>query len=47
MATSSVLKQIKEGTSQFEACQACFQSGGVWTAVGCIPSDPESVSQLS
>lgn len=36
-------QQIKEGTSQFEACQACFQSGGVWTAVGCIPSDPESV----
>ncbi len=36
-------QQIKEGTSQFEACQACFQNGGVWTAVGCIPSDPESV----
>jgi len=36
-------QQIKEDTAEFDACQECFQSGGVWTAVGCIPSDPESV----
>jgi hypothetical protein len=36
-------QQIKEGTAEFEACQNCFQTGGVWTAVGCIPSNPESV----
>lgn len=36
-------QQIKEGTKQFEACQQCFQKNGIWTAVGCIPSNPESV----
>lgn len=36
-------QQIKEGTEQFEACQECTDKPGVWTAVGCIPNDPESV----
>lgn len=36
-------QQIKEGTEQFTACQECFEGGGIWTAVGCIPSNPESV----
>lgn len=36
-------QQIKEGTEEWQACIACFENNGVWTAVGCIPSDPESV----
>lgn len=36
-------QQIKEGTDQFNACQDCFSNNGIWTAVGCIPSNPESV----
>lgn len=36
-------QQLKEGTDQFEACQECFSGNGIWTAVGCIPSNPESV----
>lgn len=36
-------QQIKEGTDQFDACKACADKPGVWTAVGCIPNDPESV----
>lgn len=35
--------QIKKGTDQHEACMACFTNNGVWTAVGCIPSKPESI----
>jgi len=36
-------QQIKEGTEEFIACQDCFSNNGIWTAVGCIPSNPESV----
>lgn len=36
-------QQIKTGTDQFAACQECFVGNGIWTAVGCIPSNPESV----
>lgn len=35
--------QIKKGTDQYEACMTCFTNNGVWTAVGCIPSKPESI----
>lgn len=35
--------QINEETEQYTACVDCFEKAGVWTAVGCIPSDPESV----
>ena len=35
--------QIDEEDVAYEKCTACFGDGGVWTAVGCIPSDPESV----
>jgi hypothetical protein len=37
--------QIKKGTDQYDACMACFTNNGVWTAVGCIPSKPESIIQ--
>lgn len=35
--------QIKTGTEQYDACFDCFSNQGIWTAVGCIPSKPESV----
>lgn len=36
-------QQLKENTEEFTACQQCFSNNGIWTAVGCIPSNPESV----
>lgn len=36
-------QQIQEGTDEWEACKTCFEGNGVWTAVGCIPRNPESV----
>lgn len=35
--------QIKKDTDQYDACMTCFTNNGVWTAVGCIPSQPESI----
>lgn len=35
--------QINKDTKQYTACVDCFGNNGIWTAVGCIPSDPESV----
>lgn len=32
-----------DNTDQIERCRECFAGGGIWTAVGCIPSEPESV----
>lgn len=26
-----------------DRCRKCFAAGGIWTAIGCIPSDPESI----
>lgn len=46
MGTSSgydVCSQIEEGSDQYIACVECFGNDSVWTAVGCIPSNPESV----
>lgn len=36
-------QQIKEGTAELTACEECVDLNGVWTAVGCIPNNPESV----
>jgi len=30
-------------TELIKRCRDCFAIGGVWTAVGCVPNDPESV----
>jgi len=38
--------QIQTGTPQYDACFSCFKSQGVWTAVGCIPSEPENVIRV-
>lgn len=35
--------QLKTGTPQHNACMACFTSKGIWTAVGCVPSNPERI----
>ena len=43
VASYELCSQIKKDTDQFTACKTCFESQGIWTAVGCIPSDPESV----
>ena len=32
-----------ENKDAFERCATCFKTGGIWTAVGCIPSNPESI----
>lgn len=40
----SLCNQIPDSEPDlFERCRKCFAAGGVWTAVGCIPSDPESI----
>ena len=39
-------KQINTNTPQYQACTDCFAGNGVWTAVGCIPSDPQSVIKV-
>lgn len=39
-------KQINTNTPQYQACADCFAGNGVWTAVGCIPSDPQSVIKV-
>lgn len=36
-------QQIKEGTTAFDDCKICFEKEGIWTAVGCVPSNPEDV----
>jgi len=36
-------QQIKANTQERADCEACFSKEGIWTAVGCIPSNPESV----
>lgn len=38
--------QLKNGTPQHAACMACFTGNGIWTAVGCIPSNPESIIKM-
>jgi hypothetical protein len=38
--------QIKTGTDQYQACADCFSSKGIWTAIGCIPSNPESIIKV-
>lgn len=43
VATYELCSQIKKDTDQYKACETCFKSEGIWTAVGCIPSNPESV----
>ena len=42
-ANYDLCSQINKETEQYTACVDCFGSDGVWTAVGCIPSNPESV----
>lgn len=37
--------QIKKDTDQYEACMTCFTGQGIWTAIGCIPSNPQSIIQ--
>lgn len=36
-------KQINTSTPQYGACMDCFSKDGVWTAVGCIPNNPQGV----
>lgn len=43
IASYELCSQIKKDTDQYEACQTCFRVDGIWTAIGCIPSNPESV----
>ncbi len=38
--------QIKTGTTQYQACADCFSAKGIWTAIGCIPSNPESIIKV-
>lgn len=45
-STYSLCSQIKTGTPEFAACTSCFSGGGIWTAIGCIPSKPESIIQV-
>jgi hypothetical protein len=45
-STYELCAQIQTGTPQYDACFACFTGGGIWTAVGCIPSQPESVIKV-
>lgn len=33
-------------TSDVDTCRTCMFSGGVWTAVGCIPTDPTRMIQV-
>ncbi len=42
-ASYELCSQIDKNTDQYQACEACFRTSGIWTAVGCIPSNPESV----
>lgn len=39
-------EQIKPGTSERTSCENCFVGGGIWTAIGCIPTQPESVIKV-
>lgn len=45
-ASYELCAQIQTGTPQYDACFSCFNSQGVWTAVGCIPSEPENVIRV-
>lgn len=38
--------QINPSTPQYQACADCFSGNGIWTAIGCIPSKPESVVEV-
>lgn len=44
-STYSLCSQIKTGTDQEKACSSCFSSKGIWTAIGCIPSNPQKIIQ--
>lgn len=37
--------QIKKDTNQYDSCMTCFTGQGIWTAIGCIPSNPQSIIQ--
>ncbi len=37
--------QIKTDTPQYSACMSCFLGQGIWTAIGCIPSNPQKIIQ--
>lgn len=45
-STYELCAQINKSTDQYAACLACFDTQGIWTAVGCIPSSPESVIKV-
>ena len=45
-STYELCAQINKSTDQYAACLACFDAQGIWTAVGCIPSSPESVIKV-
>lgn len=45
-ASYELCAQIQTGTPQYDACFSCFTGGGIWTAVGCIPSEPENVIKV-
>ncbi len=45
-ASYELCAQIQSGTDQYDACFNCFNNQGIWTAVGCIPSEPESVIKV-
>jgi hypothetical protein len=36
-------KQVDE--KNMDECQGCFNNGGIWTALGCIPTDPTGLIQ--
>ncbi len=44
-STYELCAQIDQSKPQYQACMSCFTGEGIWTAVGCIPSDPESIIQ--
>ncbi|HQM15782.1 MAG TPA: hypothetical protein PLM16_01080 [Candidatus Woesebacteria bacterium] len=42
-ATYSICNQIDPSSQEKINCMQCFNSDGIWTAVGCIPVEPESM----
>ena len=38
--------QIDESAPEYQSCADCFSNDGIWTAVGCIPSNPNDVIKV-
>ncbi|HYD34910.1 MAG TPA: hypothetical protein VD999_02485 [Vitreimonas sp.] len=38
-------KQIPESTAAYGKCTSCLESDGIWTAVGCLSTDPTDLIQ--